>query len=124
MSYTVPVPWHLLVHTAQYIAPQFTTDNGFPVHGNDSPQLPAYPCNVQEDSSSTGMANSRLVGTRSATLLIPFEYNGSAITLEKDGEVVIEGQGFPVARRFRITGISRNVAGANCLQAFDIVEDS
>jgi hypothetical protein len=125
MSYTIPVPWTLLVHRCQYMPPNWTTDNGFPVHANHAVGVTQYPCNVQEDSSNTGMTNSRVVGSRNATLLIPFEFNGSAVDFAKDGAVLVTGQGYPVAGRlFRITGISRNVAGANCLQAFDIEEES
>lgn len=123
--YTVPVPWELMVHTVEYISPNWTTDNGFPVHGNSSVGVTMYPCNVQEDTSSTGMENSRIVGKRYATMLIPFTFNGADVTFDKDSDVLVKGQGYPAnGMRFKIMGISRNVAGANCLQAFDLEQQS
>lgn len=122
--YIVPVPTELMVHTVEYMPPSWTTDNGFPVHGNHAVEVTQYPCNVQEDTSNTGMENSRIVGKRNATMFIPFTFNGAAVSFEKDSSVIVKGQGYPSGGTlYRVTGIGRNVAGANCLQAFDLEQE-
>lgn len=114
-------PWHLLIHMAQYVAPGWTEDNNFPVHGNNSAALPPIPCNVQESSSSESLAQERLTGTRFAVGYFPPEYNGAAVALVKDSTIVVTGDGFPSGgRTFKVSGIGRNDADKGVLISYDL----
>lgn len=106
----------LLKHSATIYTPVNTVSHGMDVQLTSTASESTSICRIEEPSSMTIMAESRLAGKRVAIGYFP-----QSATLTKDGKIVVTGRGIPSGgRTYRIVGPARNQAGEGVLQVMDL----